>query len=211
MGMLSFFIPPNSDLVFEIELLTTSNKSGGDTEAAPITAAPKPTSPPTDQTPKTTKTTSVTSKDKDNKKPTDKKTSTTSTSTTSTTPSTSTTTTSTPSTTTNTTASNSDEKKESAWRKLNKVFRSHVDKDISTPANASSDWSTAMSEYLIFAHKLRNDKSQAPTRVLSRKGNFENLNKAFHRWVQAQKDSALDADWTPPIRDYLDHAKKLSK
>jgi len=58
---------------------------------------------------------------------------------------------------------------ESAWRKLNKTFRSHMDKDVKSQATAAADWSTAMSEYLIFAHKLRGDKGPAQNRVISSK------------------------------------------
>jgi Ran-binding protein 1 len=117
-----------------------------------------------------------------------------------------------PATSRETNNTSSDEKKETAWRKLNRSFREHMDKDIKSPNTANADWSTAMSEYLIFAHKLRNDKTTAPTRVLSSKKTvFSKLNTAFHKWATSQKDSALDADWSPPIRDYLNHAQKLAQ
>jgi len=221
MGNDDFKIPPNADLIFEIELLSIKGGTS-ESEAAPITAAPnKATSPPA---PKATKGTSAPTKDnKDSKTKENKKTQTTTSDkqTTNTgntkanllsTPTTSSSTSTGAPMATPTYSSGTDEKKESPWRKLNKVFRSHVEKDIAAPSTVGSDWSTAMSEYLIFAHKLRSDKTQVPTRVLARKGNnFENLNKAFHKWMLTQKEAAMDADWSPPIRDYLDHIKKLAK
>jgi len=187
-----------------------------ESEPAPITAAPKVATSPSVQTNKTTNPPA----NKDNKSKTTKNVHATSSSTSTATspPSTTTTTTNknannntTTTTNNNNTNNNNNEKKESAWRKLNRTFKTHVEKDFNLSTTTNADWSTSMSEYLIFAHKLRNDKSQAPTRILSsNKPIYGNLNKAFHRWVLSQTDPALDADWTPPIRDYLIHAKKIN-
>jgi len=173
-GFDAFRIGPNTDLVFEIEILSIAG-SVDSSAGAPITSAPTPAA----RTTSTSSNSAAATKGK--------------------------------AATTSQPPGKDNASGESAWRKLNKTFRSHMDKDVKSQATAAADWSTAMSEYLIFAHKLRGDKGPAPTRVSSsKKSQFAGLNTAFHKWLTAQKDSTLDADWSPPIRDYIKHAAKLA-
>jgi len=100
-------------------------------------------------------------------------------------------------------------KKDSAWKRLNSKFLQHIEDE--TKNAASDDWSTAMSEYLSFAHKLNKATGTPPAKAkTSNKKAFKLLNSAFASTCQRFREDGIDKDWTPTIRDYINYAEGIS-